>query len=55
MTLIRSKTPIIIIIKIVSSSAQIQLQKGLIPRPEQNDTFQISVGSGSGISTDCRL
>ena len=29
-------------VKIVLSSAQTRLQKGLIPRPEQNDTFQIS-------------
>ena len=29
-------------VQIVLSSAQIRLQKGLIPRPEQNDTIQIS-------------
>ena len=29
-------------VQIVLSSAQMRLQKGLIPRPEQNDTCQIS-------------
>ena len=29
-------------VQIVLSSAQTRLQKGLIPRPEQNDTFQMS-------------
>ena len=29
-------------VQIVLSSAQMRLQEGLIPRPEQNDTFQLS-------------
>ena len=29
-------------VQIVLSSAQTRLQKGLLPRPEQSDTFQIS-------------
>ena len=44
-------------VHIVFVNAQTRLQKGLIPRPDQKDTFRYRdrVGSGSGISTDCHL
>ena len=40
-------------VQIVLSSAQMRLQKGLIPRPEQNDNIS-DIGTGLGLGSDFR-